>query len=986
MTNDDTLPRSPGGQTPTENASASIQSGNNVTDLPAVKAVGPDGGDGDIPCDICRSTGLVILPVRYTVVPASCPGAGLGSLPRGRACKEDVSAAGYEYALRTLRQGMLYLFYEQSGPYGPRQWEAYAVAENGTLWRQPSAHAARSIQGGGLPACSRSSHNAERMEFITVQRPHQCGTVWMAFSEHLWTPATLDRYASDPTLRAERMQPITPGEWIGTPKAREDAAPLAGADGLKAVMEYRGFEEAIGEPVELPHQQRPEEISNADGSHKDVVLKRNATRYRWSLRTHASNGPSGEAALQQRYALMQSFSHNGQQGDKRKAYTPMLLGLWDAVGVAHELNGYRHDVVGAMARYNEERAMERNAMEHIEEIDTLLQRNAGVLSDQYARASRARMEEIEQDLKQSSSNPVVRAGMEQMRAHGLESSNEATWDSLSKALLPLYQREAREKWEKTYWPMIDEPAYTLFKENAGKFAEAAMELLAPRTQLLGKWLSNELFLATLEDYDGTSPECGVRFEDAVTTAVEGLGMDALGRKLLQDMASDLNVTGRSCLLWRVVAQNQDGAREELQQVLGEADSLKDTVLSASGAAWNTFVTTSKTLKKFMGVYKGFDAVQKKVGPLTPTDRMLRDSGVDRFITTAGAFLLNSFPLNGLQDKVGNGLVRFVLMTRGLMDEAEASNLINLEASTAVGVRNYFLQQVKHYQGQKLTAGTPMMYALRDVERHHGTELMRQRWARASEGSRNAMRLGALTGVLELVNFINLLNKADKQARDYGSLVASGASLVAVYTSMSEKVSTEFFGGTSRSAAKMKAIGGWLGGFGTYIGVYYDVGTTLARTERNNWSEALLYAVKTGAGAVVGASQFLTALIFSAPLIEKALGRRGVVIWLDAAKAGIQAAAAKEGAEILAKASMKRLGVWMLRLGSWEVTVALLAIDVLIYVVEPDALEKWCQSNRFGKIDEGGWLGFGASAPRYKTLKEQDEKFHGAMGEVSARGV
>ncbi len=49
--------------------------------------------------------------------------------------------------------------------------------------------------------------------------------------------------------------------------------------------------------------------------------------------------------------------------------------------MVHELNGYRHDVVAAMARYKDERALEFNAMEHIEQIDTLLQRNAAVLSD-----------------------------------------------------------------------------------------------------------------------------------------------------------------------------------------------------------------------------------------------------------------------------------------------------------------------------------------------------------------------------------------------------------------------------------------------------------------------------------------------------------------------------------------------------------------------------------------------------------------------------
>ncbi|MEC5115898.1 hypothetical protein XocBur1_22645, partial [Xanthomonas oryzae pv. oryzicola] len=182
------------------------------------------------------------------------------------------------------------------------------------------------------------------------------------------------------------------------------------------------------------------------------------------------------------------------------------------------------------------------------------------------------------------------------------------------------------------------------------------------------------------------------------------------------------------------------------------------VLSAAGAGWSVFVTTSKTLKKFLSVYKGFETAQKQAAPLTATDRILRETGVDRFVTTAGAFLLNRFPLNGVQDKVGNALVRFVLMTRALLDEAEVSELISQEASTGVAVRSYFMERVEHYRSQTLTSGTPMMYALRDVERHKGTDLMRERWERAAESSRNAVRLGALTGVLELVNCINLLSK------------------------------------------------------------------------------------------------------------------------------------------------------------------------------------------------------------------------------------
>ncbi|WDN09312.1 hypothetical protein LL922_10520 [Xanthomonas oryzae] len=723
------------------------------------------------------------------------------------------------------------------------------------------------------------------------------------------------------------MQPITPKQWIGAPQAKGDTVPLSSAEDLKVALEYRGFAGEISEPAQLPHDRKPAAISTSSGGYKADVLHANSTRYPWALRTHSMSGASAEQALQQRYARMCAASHNGKQGDQRQTYMPMLLGLWDAVGVVHELNGYRHDVVGAMARYKEERALEFNAMEHIEQIDTLLQRNAAVLSDQYAQASRARMEELEQE--QAGGNALTQSGMDALRTHGIASSNAGTWDGLSKALLPVYQRQARETWEQTYRPRIDATAYAAFKANAQRFGQAAMELLTQRTQVLGAWLSNPLFLVTLEDYDGTSPSCGVRFEEVITHAIEGLGMDPDGRRLLQDLAGNLDVTSRSCLLWRVVAQNQDEAREELKQTLSEADQQKNMVLSAAGAGWSVFVTTSKTLKKFLSVYKGFETAQKQAAPLTATDRILRETGVDRFVTTAGAFLLNRFPLNGVQDKVGNALVRFVLMTRALLDEAEVSELISQEASTGVAVRSYFMERVEHYRSQTLTNGTPMLYALRDVERHKGTDLMRERWEQASQSSRNAVRLASLTGVLELVNFINLMSKSDKQARDYGSLVASGAALVSVYSSMAEKVSKEFFGDASRSMSRMKAIGGWLGGFGTYVGVYYDAGDTFLKIKEGEYALALMSGLKMFAGVLVGGAQFLTALSYSAPVLEKAIGRKGVVIWLDSLKAGLQAAALKEGEQAIAKASMRRIATGILRLGGWQVTVALIAIDFLI---------------------------------------------------------
>lgn len=940
--------------------------------------VTPDVVDAGNTCEVCTRTGLAIMPFLQTVVPANVPGASLGAFERDRGCAVDVGSAGYKYALRTVREGYLYLFFEK-GARGRGYYELYSVDAQGRLWYQLQPYAERATV-----CCQRVGDDAGRMEFLVIEDPTLCGKVWIAFSQHKWTPEVMDRYADDVGLRAERMQSIEPAKWITSPQANGHVAPANSPQALQAALEYRTFNEVVGEIPELPHLAPSRTISQADGSHDEAVLRSNSTRYPWWLRNQQlSDEPEPDIALSTSWQMLRGHSHDGGPGKTRTYYPPMLVAVWDAIGIVHELNGYRHDVVGCMARYKEERALEFNAMEHIDEISTLLRNNAAVLADRYAEASRARLKEIEEANKDTS-NPVARAGMETMRQNGLDSGENTTWDALSKAMLPSYQRQAQEQWQEKYWPLIDEAKYNTFKQHAQTFSETALELLKSRSGVLGEWLKNELFLVTLEDYDGTSPVCGVRFEEAVTDAIEGLGMDEKGRGVLTQLAGDLDVTSRSCLLWRVVAQNQDDAREELTQALREADTWKDAILGTLGTGWTAFSTGSGYLKRFLVYYKKFESAQKEAAPSTATNRILRESGVDRFVTTAGAFMLNRFPLQGIQDTVGNAIVRFVFCTRALMNPAEASDLITREASTGVQVRAYFLERIRHYRAQGLTQGNPTMYALRDVERHHGRALMQQRWQAASDSSRNAVRLNSLTGVLELVYFINLLSKADKQARDYGNLVASGASLASLYTSVAESVSKDFFGEASRSAGRMKAIGGWLGGFGTYIGVYYDVGDIKRYLSQDRQGMVMLTGLKSVSGALIGGAQFLTALAYSAPLLQKVVGRTGMVIFLDGLRVGIQSAAVREGEQVLASQTMKRIGLWVVRLGGWEITLVVTAIQGVVWMISPNALETWCERNHFGKASEGGWLGFGASKPYYKTLKEQDEEFFSAMGEVTAR--
>lgn len=981
MSNDHEMSAPPRGTTPDDVQSSrpgEPSDGRETRDMPAVTALPPDRQGQRDACEACRSTGLAILPVRYTVVPVWCTTAGLGPLPSGRGCDAYIAGGIYQYALRTMRKGMFYLYYEQSGPYGGNYWEAYAVAENGTLWPQASATAARALVGGGLPSCSRKGHNHLRKEFITIQRPETCGTVWLAYAEHVWTPATLDRYARDATLRAKRMQSIRPAQWLKASEPGEDHAPIGDVSVFDSIMEYQDREGTGREPAELPHFRPPPTLTNADGTFSDTALAAHGTRYPWSMRGARSGGGKGDP-WQARYELLCDASSDGRRGDELKRYTPMLLGMWDAVGIVHELNGYCHDIIGGIERYKEERAFEINAADHIDQISTLLQLNAAVMAENYEKTSRAIMEGEDE----ATNREYARLGM-MNGSRPKEKQREKLAEHVEKVLLPAYKKRARDQWENKYWPLIDAPRLDKFKVQMHAVVDKALEHLRPRTKSLQAWLESDLFLSTLEDYDGTSPTCGVQFEEVITDAVEGLGFSIEGRAILAKMAADLKPTEQGCLLWRVVAQNQDDARRELESLLSKASGAKDTSMSTGGAGWAAFATGMDYLKKYLGYYKQFEATQRQVTPTTAANRLLRDSGVDRFVTTAGAAMLNSFPLNGIQDKVGNALVRFVFYTRALMSAEEASDLITREASSGMEAKRYFLDRVAHHRTAKRTSVAPMMYALRDLEQHHGTALMRDCWKRASDSSRNAVRLSSLTGVPEVVNFANLASKADKETRDYANLLASGMALVAVYTSVHETVSKELFGSASRSFGNMKAVGGFLGGASSFIGAYYDMGVVGRELGRENYARMMTIGLKGVATWTVGGAQFLTALAYSAPTIQRVIGKNSITLLMSGLRSGLIAAAAGEGEAVVASEVMKRVGLWVLRLGGWEVALIIGAVQILIWAISPSALEEWCERNAFGRCSVGRLGGFGATSPKFKSIKEQDAAFVLSMGTVMHR--
>ena len=180
---------------------------------------------GPKPCSHCQISGPAILPVRYAVVPAGLS----ASVPAW--AKPDTpfpTGDGYDYLLRALRQGFVYVYYESN-----RQWEGWSVAEDGSLWKQPSAAYARPQKKSD---CTMPYHNPTNLEMLILSPAALKGNCWIAYSPAKWYFETLNRYASDANARKKRMQCVEYWQW--TTPANEQRVAQASVEVLNEIADY----------------------------------------------------------------------------------------------------------------------------------------------------------------------------------------------------------------------------------------------------------------------------------------------------------------------------------------------------------------------------------------------------------------------------------------------------------------------------------------------------------------------------------------------------------------------------------------------------------------------------------------------------------------------------------------------------------------------------------------------------------------------------
>ncbi|KWZ43337.1 Fis family transcriptional regulator [Burkholderia savannae] len=980
-------------------------------------------------CDVCKLQGLAVYPSRYAVVPKSFGAPALGSF-------DDKSVTGValtqgKYGLRQLREGFVYLFYEL-GARGAYYWEVYSVAPDGSLWKQLDTASAKRIDAP--QACRRTGHSASRLQYLVIEKPHQCGNVWVAFSEWPWSRDTVKRYgardAQAASLRKKRMQLIEPAKWISAPKTGTYSAPLTEAN-LQHVIEYAPAvaTTAKGEPVGLQSTELPEAVSFGElGAFRDARLQTCTSRYPWTMRNKAAAG----AKLSPAAELVKHAESNSRK-EKGAVCVPMMLALWDGVGITHELNGFRNDAQARFLQYCDEQALRINALQWIDQAKLAVEAGArrkatfdhspatpgstswyypDAVAKQKAAAKTPADQQFWSDYQWMGENGVPPSYARQITQFRAAPSSPAYQDAMTRARKYV---EAKPRIEENRARRIDQDTATGSVQDWSKYREKLADdtsgkpgsakgnvkridvfrilyqriqdqkqaLLAQRTADVANWLDAPLFLVGLEDYHDQNGFDGVAFEFVIFHAIVGLSADSSGVAALNKLIDRLDPTKPESLIWRMVASNQKESKEALKLALARAEAHKTTLLGMAGEGFNAFAEACEKLKKFAEFYGKMDEMSKQAKQLNAVDQAMHDKGVDKAAVSVGHLIFQRFSFKGFNlQNLGNGvseaIINSVFMLRVGIKSDEVKELVLLQAKIEPQLRSKFLGEYQAQRRMGRSSPEAFRMATSAVAETEGSNVLSRRWRAIKV--RESVGLVGVIGLIEVFALIKLINKKDKEKRDWAELGGACFSVAgaAAEVALKPMEALRF----EEGAKKFKIFGGYCGALAAGVGTALDILDTTQKWEHGEKLVSFLYGMKAGLGLGATIAFGLTALSSSAPVFERfasnITGRQIRIVILDRIGQGIADATARKVAiaagERVATVAAERVGAMVLGRGllymaSWQVQVAIVAIQVVIWYFGNDDLQNSLNDSVFG---------VGKQYKNNDDLKKQDEAFDKAL--------
>jgi hypothetical protein len=916
-------------------------------------------------CPNCNKSGLAILPVRYAVVPTIAD----ARLPPTLGNKvTDVVLKHHKYALRTLRKGYLYLFYEKHARGRHIKWEVYSVAEGGTLWKQVSIDSIAEITD---VRCSRKEHLIPA-SVITIDTPNKCGRVWMAFSEHRWSERTFSDFEKDVALRDRRMQTFNPALWIDKRGYRHGLE--ATEANLNDVVEYRtGFVLSAlgGTGVKT--------ISQPDGSFDKKVLNHCSTVHPLTVRRDDKS------------KLVGMMKKAGERADGNP-HAPIIIALWDSVGITHELNGFRNDAAGWAKKYSVEREREIGAAVGIEGAKKALQGRAqahvqsiadfGVfqwsaaqtqarlqtydLGNAGTSVGRARQLDLcarwERDAAvRAPAHLANRRSMSASLPEDQWQSNMASIDAdIAVANTPdsatgtsrIQQRDARgQAWEKDAvaqaWPkyeaMIDRAELDSFLKKYKGFLATSASIVDARTEDVVAWLRTIALQDGLTEYHRSCLEDGIAFEAVLGTLIMGITSSPAGHKYISGLIEEAKCSDKN-FIWRAIAFNQEKECVELDGVLAEIDAARrekftEKSLAAAEESIKYFAKLGQMVSKALSLH---NALRRGDVMLVPT------GGIEKILLTVGGLFMKTFVQKGV-DRLSGWLVQGLIMVRSGSESRQVMELLAVEAKFGMAHRGDTLFLIS--KGKEVANESAIF----------GRKLVMEKWAnlvksaeipKENENHRLAggfneareLRFSIVAAILQMVYVGKLLDDVSDAPENKtlrAELWAAGMSLgagLADIGALGIKIVFKLQE-AALSYQGLKLTGGILSAGAAWINYQKDDRAGDAKYDSGQQFIALLYYAKGWGHLLIGAASALNSVSYAKPAFDMIAQK------FPSSALGRAAALLPRAAGTAAKLLLLQRA--LLICGGLYINIAVIAIEILIWKFSDDELQKWCKHCAFG---------------------------------------
>lgn len=306
----------------------------------------------------CQTEGIAILPVRYTVVPKYLKSAQPHWANSSNVINLPLTE-GYQYHVRTLREGFLYLYIpDKLGS----KWQIYSIDSKGHIIKQSSHHTAQPIADSEQNSdyhCPEIKSNPSHDAFITLAYPEHLTKVYFAFSENKWSHNTIQKYENNPE---QRMQMINLSQWEGN----AESATIANLSNIQSILD---FDPSV-DREQLPYDENRQLISSKDNKHgqkwvtfPDKFSQSRDKQYQFDktlLDKNSTCEPWGRLTSDSSEHLAKTLA---KYSPSKK---PMIIAIEDPIGVTTELNGYYNDAYVRVLQFQQERRLEYEALACIE--------------------------------------------------------------------------------------------------------------------------------------------------------------------------------------------------------------------------------------------------------------------------------------------------------------------------------------------------------------------------------------------------------------------------------------------------------------------------------------------------------------------------------------------------------------------------------------------------------------------------------------------